>query len=350
MKKLFIHRPLFRIVMPPIYGTLVYLLILLINNSIFSIFETFFSQEVYLSIILTYMVMEINHLGIQLSEKFFRTLGLRNKVLIQLGINSTLTLIVVFLAISTYFTYVLGFTTYLTEQIYFSVIFLVTSWMYSMINFSHMYLHLQNQELLDEETQLRQSVEAEFQTYQYEMNPMLLFESLESLISLVYKDPVAAEDFIDRLSVAYRYILTNKQNEVVNVSEELRAVENLVCLLNVRYNNRIEFVYSISGGDEQRKIVPGTFTSILEMIIRRSIINDNQPAEIKCFMENDGYYNIQYKSNDRLVPGYTDKITVEKLEKAYSFLSDRPVVQVEAYGEAYVKIPVLEVIADEVLI
>jgi hypothetical protein len=50
------------------------------------------------------------------------------------------------------------------------------------------------------------------------------------------------------------------------------------------------------------------------------------------------------------VPGYTDKITVEKLEKAYSFLSDRPVVQVEAYGEAYVKIPVLEVIADEVLI
>jgi len=350
VKKLFIHRPLFRIVMPPIYGTLVYFLILLINNSILSIYETFFSQEVYLSIVLTYIVMEVNHLGVYLSEKFFKSLSLRNKVLIQLGINSTLTLLVVFLTISSYFTYILGFSTYLTEQIYFSVIFLVTSWMYSMINFSHMYLHLQNQELLDEETQLRQSVEAEFQTYQYEMNPMLLFESLESLISLVHKNPVAAEDYIDRLSVAYRYILTNKRNEVVNVLEELKAVDNLVCLQNVRYNNKIEFVYSISGDDEQRKIVPGTFTSILEMIIRRSIINDSQPIQINCFMETDGYFTLQYKSNDRLVPGYPGKNIVEKLEKTYSFLSDMPVVQVEAFGETYIKIPVLEIIADEVLI
>jgi hypothetical protein len=67
-------------------------------------------------------------------------------------------------------------------------------------------------------------------------------------------------------------------------------------------------------------------------------------------METDGYFTLQYKSNDRLVPGYPGKNIVEKLEKTYSFLSDMPVVQVEAFGETYIKIPVLEIIADEVLI
>lgn len=351
MKRLFIHQPLFRLLSPPIYGTLVYFLILLINNSILSVGETFFTQEVYLSIILTFIVFEVNRLGIVFSEKAFQKFSLREQVLIQLGLNSALTLLVVFIAISSYFTLIIGFSTYFTEQVYFSAIFLVTSWMYSMINFSHMYLNLQNQEMLEEETQLREAIESEFRTYQYEMNPTLLYESMESLISLVHKDPVAAEDFVDRLSVAYRYILTNRQNEVVSVAEELRAVKNLLWLLNVRHDNQIEFISSISEDDESRKIVPGTLTSILEMIVRQTIINSNQNLTMGCTLEPDnGYFTIQYKSNDRLVPGHENKEIISKLEKTYSFLSDKPVVQVEAYGESYLKIPVLEEIRDEVVV
>jgi len=350
MKKLFIHRPLFRILMPPVYGTLVYLLILLINNSILYLSESFFSQEVYLSIAMTYLVMEVNHLGIVLSDKYLSSMTLRSKVIVQILINSVITLLIVAFAIHSYFTYVLGFSSYVTELTYFSVIFLVTSWMYCMINFSHLYLNMQNQERLEEENQLRQLVEKEFQAYQYDINPNLLFESLESLISLVHRDPVAAEDFIDRLSLAYRYILSNKQNELVNLWEELQASENLICLLNVRYNDNIQFGYHLSKEDEGRKIIPGTITSIIELIIRKSIINGKQPLSINCSLELDGYLAVQYKSNDRLVPGYENEKILDRLHKTYSFFSDKPIVTVEAYGESYIKVPALEMVPEEIAI
>ncbi len=70
MKKIFINNAFFRILFPIVYGIIVYLLILLINNSIDTLNETFLTQEVYISIVLTYLVMESNRLLIKVTEKY----------------------------------------------------------------------------------------------------------------------------------------------------------------------------------------------------------------------------------------------------------------------------------------
>ena len=350
MSRIFINNVLFRILWPPIFGMVVYFLILLINNSLFVLRENIFTEEVYISIGLSYLVFEVNRIWILLSNKFFDSSRWVVKILILIGGNTILTAMIVTLALSAYFKYVLGFSTFSTELTYFNIIFLFTSWLYNLIYVSNIFLHLQNEERLDEESSLRESVEREFMVFQNDINPDLLYESLETLITLVHKEPVEAEDYIDRLSLAYRYILTNKQNELVDMEEDIQAAENLLTLLNVKHEENIKLQNHLSEFDPERQIIPGTIPGIIENIVKKSIINKSQPLGIEIEIEPDGYLTIKHHSNQRLLSNRFETGIMEKLQNAYSYFSDKPVVMVEAFGESYIKIPTLELSPQELAI
>src|SRR5688500_5057738 len=70
MKRYFIHNGLFRVLAPAVYGVLVYLLILLINNDVVRVNELFISEEVYVCIGLCYIVFEFIRLQIVLLDRF----------------------------------------------------------------------------------------------------------------------------------------------------------------------------------------------------------------------------------------------------------------------------------------
>ncbi len=351
MKSIFVNNALFRILGPPIYGAIVYLLILLVNNSIAMLSESFFTEEVYISIGLTYLVLESNRFIAKMIERMAQSQErLGQLILKQVGINTLVTILLVSAAISGYFSYVLGFSNYQTELTYFNIIFVVTSWMYNLIIFSNYYLHRENEERMEVESSLRENIEKEFVSFKNDINPDLLYESLESLITLVHKDAVDAEDYIDRLSLAYRYILTNKQNELVSLEEDVRAARNLIFLLNVQNDDNITLDVQISSGDMDRQIIPGTLPGIVENIVRRSIINKDQPLSLQILIESDGYLIVQHKANEKLLPEKYDTGVVERLQSAYAYYSDKPVVEVEAYGESYIKIPALELSTEEIVI
>ncbi len=333
------------------YGIIVYLLILLINNSLATLNESFLTQEVYISIVLTYLVMESNRLLIKVTEKYPLSLERMGGRIAMVIISSTvLSILVVSLPISAYFNYVIGFTNFSSELTYFNIIFLVTAWLYQAVYISNSYLHKENEEKLESEYSLRETVEKELSTFKNDINPTLLYESLESLITLVHKDAIDAEDYIDHMSSAYRYILSNKQNEFVDLRDDLKAVDNLLYLLNFRNHQNINLVTEIRDDEMLRQVIPGTLPGIVEYIVRRTIINDNQPLEITCFIENDGYMILQYQSNERLYLPRDGADIVEKLQHSYAYFSDKPVVRVDAFGETYIKIPALELSNEEIAI
>jgi len=60
MKHYFFHNAIFRLVAPAIYGLLLYLLILLINNNVTQVNDLFITQELYVVIFLTYLSFEVS--------------------------------------------------------------------------------------------------------------------------------------------------------------------------------------------------------------------------------------------------------------------------------------------------
>lgn len=348
MKRYFIHNPFFRLLAPVIYGVLTYLLILLINNNVSQVNDFYSSEEVYISIALTYLSFESMRLVVIILDKFLPERYLRIRIPIQFVITFIVSVFLVFIGLTLYFKYAVGFSISTVQLLIFFIIYTVTALLYNILYFSNHYLQKENSVKLNAEKQHREVLEMEMVEFKNDINPDLLFESLESLINLMYRDVEQAEDYIDCLASAYRYVLSNRQEELVPASIELEAARNLVKLLNEKHFGQLRFESSLESSELEAILIPGTLPVIIESLVRNTIISRFEPMIIRCYLEDD-YITIQSKLNDRLIINPNTELALTSLQKSYSLYSDLPMIKVKAYEENYIKLPVIRV-AEEMTI
>jgi len=349
MKKSFLYNTAFRLVAPVFHGVVLYILVLMISGQLSVLVESYFSSELYVCLILSFLVFESNRLSDLLFRKWSpKSLESIWGMAAQLLVNTGISVLLAISVLAAYFFYVLGFTSldpFGTELMTFGIGYGVTSMLYTMIYFSSHYLSARNETQLESEIIQKESVLNDLHNYLNEVNPSLLYSGLESLISLVHHEPQDAEDFIDRLSLVYRYILSNKSNELIDLKSDLKAGSNILFLFNEFHNGQIIIDNKIPDHTLDSQVVPGTTPRLIEFIINKTIISRYQPLTIRLEIE-EGYIVFAYKLNDRLMPD--DQNLLHSLERAYEFFSEKPVVHIKAYGEGYIKIP-LVVVHDEIL-
>lgn len=82
---------------------------------------------------------------------------------------------------------------------------------------------------------------AKFDALKNQLDPHFLFNSLNVLTSLIEENPIAAQDFTTSLSKVYRYVLEQKNKELVSVEEELQFAKRYIGLLEMRFEDSIQF-------------------------------------------------------------------------------------------------------------
>lgn len=342
MKRYFIHNLFFRLLAPIIYGVMAYLFILLINNNVSQINDFFSSREVYICIVLTYLSFESIRMILLLLDRYLPTRYEEVRILLQLILTTTLSVGLVTAGLNFYFQFYEGFSIGAIQLLIFSVIYAVAALLYNVLYFSYHYLQKENTVKLAAERQQHEVLEMEMNEFKNDINPDLLFESLESLINLIHQDEEAAEEYIDSLASAYRYVLSNRREELVPVPLELESAHNLVALLNQRHFGQIRFESSLEPTDLHALLIPGSLAVIIESLVRNTIISRFEPLTIRCYLEDD-YITIQSKLNDRLIIHTATELAFSRLQKSYALYSDQPLIKVKAYEENYIKLPVIHV-------
>jgi sensor histidine kinase YesM len=348
MKRYFIHNPFFRLVAPAVYGILSYFLILLINNNVAQINDFYSSEEVYSNIAFTYLSYESIRIVILLLDRFLPVRYGRMRVALQLILTTLVSVGLVLLGLNLYFKYIVGFSTSYTQVLTFATVYTITSLLYNILYFSNHYLQMENSVKINAEKQHHEVLEVEMMEFKNDINPDLLFESLESLINLIYRDVEKAEEYIDCLASAYRYVLTNRQQELVPLAIELEAARNLVKLLNEKHFGQLRFESTLDPEELKATLIPGSLPVIIESLVRSTIVSRFEPLIIRCYLEDD-YITLQSKLNDRLIINPNAELALNRLQKSYSLYSDQPMIKVKAYEENYIKLPVIRV-AEELTI
>jgi two-component system, LytTR family, sensor kinase len=273
MKQVFIHNPYFRLLCPPVYGLVVYLLVLLVFDSVGQITENFFSQEVLLCILLTYLLSEsLRLMSILLNQYMPEEKNARLRMGLQLLANLLCSLLVISGGVALYFYGVLGSATFQIELITLNSIYLLTTLFYTMLCLSIQALQKYSAEKLARETALRKKMEHQLLQLQREVNPGLLYNSLETLLSLVQQDACMAEDFIDKLSSLYRYSLDHRHKELVPLDKELKAMQEMVYLYNRKYSGNIRTALCIAREEQTLLLIPGSLPDLAEAVILSTIM------------------------------------------------------------------------------
>ncbi|WP_439131205.1 histidine kinase [Polaribacter sp.] len=340
MKKLFVHQPLFRLLSPVFSGIIVYLLILLLNNNIAQIQEDFFNEELYFCIALSYLIQEFSRILLIVFKRYLSHKNSLVYILLQISIAMLLCFLLATTAINLYFTYILGFSVTFDEILVFNSIFCTITFIYILLYISHQYLFKINTAKLHHEKIIKQNIEDEFQQFKKGINPDLLFESFESLLILIKNDKEKSDEFIDHLASIYRYILSGKEKQLIDFTEEILMVSELTKLFNyLPYRN----ICIINNCKNTFLVVPRSLLIIVEQIVRTAICNASEILEIQ-FNETKEFLEISYYKNDKITTSFNLK-KIKEVVASYAIYNKHKIEIVDEDKTRKIFLPKLKIIA-----
>ena len=141
---------------------------------------------------------------------------------------------------------------------------------------------------VQEETLLRLKTEAELEALRARVNPHFLFNTLNSIASLIPVDPARAEAMVQRMSNLFRYILAASDRGLVPLSEELDIVEEYLEIEKVRLGDRLE--YTIARGDGIDGVeIPGVLLQpLVENAVKHGIVPLARGGEVRVSCRRNG--------------------------------------------------------------
>jgi len=338
MKKLFIYHPLFRLLSPVFIGVIVYLLILLINNTTDQLQEQFLGQELYVCIGLSYLIQELSIFLLWIFRTYKPAKSQFLTLMFQVVASLILCVSVVSIVMILYYKYVLGFVPNSKELWVPNSIFSSISLIYISLYVSHQYLHQINTKKLTYELLLKQNVEDDFLNFEKAINPTLLFESLDALIILIYREKEKTDDFLDCLGRVYRYILSSKNRELVTIEEEIESLQELLKLFNYLPYRKLVLNTKL---DSSFLVVPNSLLFIVEQIVRSSIRSEE--TEITILLEEQKTkILLEYTAVDKV----NDELSLKKLsaiENVYRIYSKEQIVISKENKKKRISLPKLEI-------
>lgn len=178
----------------------------------------------------------------------------------------------------------------------------------------------------------------QYETLKNQVNPHFLFNSLNTLSSLVSKDAGLSEKFIIKLSTIYRYILENQDVEMVPLKNEIEFVKNYSYLQKIRDDGKIDLSLELPN-IETYNILPISLELLVENALKHNAATKDSPLKISISQTEDYILvknNIQPKT--QLEP--SSKIGLNNLGERVKLVMNKDISVSSSNGIFSVKMPV----------
>jgi sensor histidine kinase YesM len=150
--------------------------------------------------------------------------------------------------------------------------------------------------------------EAQLSNLSSQLNPHFLFNSLNSIKSLVIEDPDKSRRSIDLLADLLRKSLYDRDSMLVTIKEELSAVNDYLELEKIRFEERLQFLIDVPESISSLLIIPFSIQTLVENAVKHGINKHDGGGSIKIKIgKSELYIQMSVES-----PGFLDEAAVNK--------------------------------------
>lgn len=192
-----------------------------------------------------------------------------------------------------------------------------------------------------------QQVRTQFEVLQNQMSPHFLFNSLNTLTTLIAENQNTAISFTERLSEVYRYILQNKEKELVTLEQELEFAKNYLYLLQIRYPENLHVTFDIDDQFNQSHIAPLTIQILVENCIKHNIISKTNPLNIEIYVQNGKSIVVKNNLQVKKVIEKSTKTGLVNIKKRYKYLCDQSIDVITTSQNFMVAVPLINVVESQ---
>ena len=179
-----------------------------------------------------------------------------------------------------------------------------------------------------------------------QINPHVLFNSLNSLSELIHEDTEKAESFLDEMSKVYRYMLRNEEESLVTLETELQFINSYFSLLKARYNEGIELKIEVSQESKQGKLPPLSLQIVLENALFQNKISKEAPLVFKIQSMNGGLIVVNNIQPKLMTDAGDIDSGLDILVKKYQLMNQPSVEIIEEGNQRMVVLPFVNLISE----
>ncbi|ACU63471.1 sensor histidine kinase [Chitinophaga pinensis] len=211
----------------------------------------------------------------------------------------------------------------------------------------YMFLHLlyqnyHNQRVsIELERSKSDNLGAQYELLKQQINPHFLFNSLNTLKTMIEVNDKQSVDFVLKLSEFYRFTLESRKLDLIQLSEELDIISAYMFLLKARFEDGIRMRNDIPAKYQHTMIPPFTLQLLIENCVKHNVVSLEEPLEIRLYVEKD-FIVIENDLQPKMDPAETSlHVGLNNVHERYHHLLDKDIVVEETDKIFKVKLPVI---------
>ena len=201
---------------------------------------------------------------------------------------------------------------------------------------------LKSRKVMMEMQQLKiENIANQFEALKNQLNPHMLFNSLNTLYSLIRESPEKAQDYLNELSKVMRYTLQkDSDSHSISVKEEMEFVYSYIYLLKMRYEDNLTFKFEIAESEMNKKLPKMSIQLLIENAVKHNEISNRHPLSIEVRTKND---SIEVSNRLQLRRGTVSStgIGLSNLSNRYKLLYKKDIEIIETDNTFTVVLPLI---------
>ncbi|MDN4166027.1 histidine kinase [Cytophagales bacterium LB-30] len=199
----------------------------------------------------------------------------------------------------------------------------------------HAFAHEQVQRVALENEQM----ELQFAALKSQISPHYLFNSLNTIASLLHQDPAKGELFIRTLAQTFQYALQSDKHKLVPMQQEIDFAKAYAYLLSVRHGELVQISFDLDDANNTYYLPPFSIQLLLENALKHNALSEEAVLEIRVKQKGQ---TVQVINNQTFKPESTEsfKIGLENIRKRYAYFTERPII-IQNHTDFSVQLPLL---------
>jgi hypothetical protein len=200
----------------------------------------------------------------------------------------------------------------------------------------------QNEQLKNSELE-RAKAQAELAALKNQVDPHFMFNSLNTLTHLIKVDSTKALEFTENLAEVYRYILSQKDQSLVLLDDELDFTHKYTDLLHLRFGQALVIRKKFNDSLGKQFLIPPTSVFVaFENAVKHNEISERTPMQIDVDVI-EGRLHIINTIRERKKQNHSSRIGLRNLDERFKLVTGAGITAGREESRFVVQFPLIPV-------
>ncbi|MBD2702151.1 histidine kinase [Spirosoma sp. BT702] len=187
----------------------------------------------------------------------------------------------------------------------------------------------------------QEKTDVQLRALQAQVNPHFLFNSLNSLSALIEDDPPRASQFVDELSVVYRYLLKANDQQLTTLANELAFIQAYYHLLKTRYGTGLTLNVEVDTEFHPCLLPPLSLQLLVENAVKHNVVLPSRPLLVDIYTDAAGHLIVRNNLQRKNTRTISNGVGLTAILHQYHQLKQPPPEITEAEGQFSIRLPLI---------